>query len=474
MSEGKILIVYVDGSTRPTNPGFSGYGMYGYTLSPSKRPTKVKHPVKPKLYFTSIGVSEEPDADPYETIDIVEHIGSIPSNTGTNNLAELVGFYKTLQIALNLNVKSVRVITDSSYVVNNFTDHLKRWKSSGWLRNDGKPIAHKVEWDLIDRLADELISKGCEIIPVWVKGHDNDYGNETADLYASIGSNYSRIQDGSLDFNEVAYDSVVPYKDYKDSLLDKDIIYHFRDLFFSSSELVDTNYCFLSTSQDPTNQGRRDTTSIFVTNLGYIPEVINDIKSIFRKIPRHYITNCCIKLNRLEDKELSRLSKLVGIEKMVKIVEHHTGTQLYLIKDTSPFVTEYSHDYPYIIEASSIFNNTLDILTSETTEVGIIKKDVTDIFVKDGKIAFSNNDKNVDLTEVFNDHYKIINNLYATVGSDIPNYIALKSLESDIKKVTAITELKSGSNYLSLYIAIETSDRVLCSINIVNKFLINR
>ena len=85
MSDQKLLVAYVDGSTRP-NPGFSGYGIFGYTLIPSKRPNKTKHPIKPKLNFTSTGIKEEKDSDPYETVDIIEYIGCLNTPAGTNNV----------------------------------------------------------------------------------------------------------------------------------------------------------------------------------------------------------------------------------------------------------------------------------------------------------------------------------------------------------------------------------------------------
>lgn len=476
MSDGKIFVAYTDGSTRPTNPGFSGCGVYGYTLIPAKRPTKVKHPIKNKLYFTTAGITEEPDVDPYETVEIVESIRGICGPTGTNNLAELMAFITALELATTLNVSKVIVLTDSSYVVNNYNDNLKKWKDNNWNRADGNPIANKALWCILDEMSSRFESENIQIELRWIKGHADNYGNETADLYAGIGANYAKkeYETNLADFQTNAYTAVSSYKDYKDSLADKDIIYYFRDLFFSSSNLDDTNYCFLSTSTDVSMLGKRDIASIFLTNVGYVPSVINDVKRIFREISRNYVINCCVKLNRLEDRELARLARLVGIDKMVRLVQHHTGPQLYLINDTSPFVMEYTHDFPFIVEASTVFNNTLDVLTKDTSDATIIKRDVTDIFVKEGKLAFNNNDKNIDLSHIFSDSYTIVNSLHVVVGSDLPNYLALKSIESDIKKVTAITELRPDSNYLSLYIAIETSDRVLCSVNIVNKFLVRR
>lgn len=473
------LVAYVDGSSRPTNPGYSGFGIYGYTLKPSKRPNKTKHPVHAKYNFTSTGVQTTPDPLPFETINILEHIGSINNPKGTNNLAEMVGFIKVLELTLTHDdISKVYAITDSEYVVTNFKENLARWKSTGWKRADGKPVVHVQEWETIDRLSNQLKELGVEVEAVWVKGHSDDYGNGIADLYASIGSNYARqqIEENVPTFNEVAFHQFSPYKDYKASLADKDIVFYFRDLFFSSSDkLEDVNYCFLTTTEDPSEVGKRNTSSIFLTNIGYVPPMINTIKSIFRSFSRDYITNCCIRLNRIKDKEVLRLTQLVGIEKMLVKVTNHTGTHLFLIKDTAPFVMEYTYDYPYTVEASKVFNASLDSYQGHTVDSPwLVSKDITDLVLKEGKLNFTNKDNQLDLNTYFDKDYTFIHSLLAKVGYDLPNFLALKSIEGNIQKVTAVTELQPDTNHLSLYIMIHLTDRVLCSVNILNKFLVKR
>lgn len=471
------LVAYVDGSSR-ANPGYSGYGIFGYTLKQSKRPSKTKHPSRAKFNFTTFGFSVEKDTEAFETINILEHIGSINNSKGTNNLAEMVGFIRVLEFALTQdNLHLVKVITDSEYVVTNYRDNLDRWKNNGWKRADGKPIVHIEEWDRIDKLSNQLKNLGVTIDPTWVKGHDDDYGNETADLYASIGSNYARkqIESGVSNFNPVAYHSFASYKDFKDTLGDKDIIFYFRDIFFSSdTNINDNNYCFLTTNEDPNEIGKRNIASIFSINAGYVPPMITVIKEIFRSIPRNYVTSCCIRLSRIKDRELLRLMQLVGVEKLLHIVTNHTGTHLYLIKDTSPFVMEYTYDYPYVVEASKVFNASYEIGINGIHCDDTVSVDITESIIKDGKIAFNNKTAEIDLGVYFEKHYNLVHALQAKVGYDLPNFLALKSIEQDIQKVTAITELRNDSNYLSLFIVIQLKDRIFCSTNILNKYLIKR
>jgi len=483
MSEQKLFVAHCDGGSRP-NPGYSGYGIFGYTLVPSKRPNKTKHPVKTKLNFTSNGIKEEKDTESYETVDIIEHIGSINNLSGTNNLAEMTAFIVTMKLAISLKVTHLKVITDSNYVVLNFNEHLEKWKNRDWKRADGSPIAHRAEWETIDSLSNELASLNCKIEVTWVKGHSGDHGNELADLYSVIGSNYARIQfeEKSEVFSPIAYSNISSYKEYKDSLTDKDIIYYFRDLFFSSATINDANYCFLSTSDNPNEQGRRDTSSIFLTNVGYVPELVNRVKALYRSVPRNYTANCCIKLNKLEDRELSRLASLVGIEKLLRPVQHNGTTSFHLVKDNTAFVTEFNQEFPYITEVSRIFNNSLDVSTVPNNPL-IKEVDVTELFISEGKIAFSNQVKDIDLTDIVTNspsdsiYFKdltFVNKLLATVGKDIPNYLALKSLESTVNKVSAIIELRQDSSMVTLYTVLHLKDRLLCTVNITNKFLVRR
>lgn len=472
----RILILYTDGSVRPGNPGFGGYGVYGYTLRESKRPSRVRHPDSNKYCFTSNGISVVRDEDPYETLDIVEHIGCIPGDKVTNNLAEIMAFITSLEIVKSMDdVKLIKVYTDSNYVVTGFNEHLDKWKSNGYKRVDGKDISHDDKWKYILQLKEELADIGVEVEATWVKGHDGDYGNEIADLYAVVGSNYSRIQneDPSKEFREVCFSSVTSFNEYRDSLTVRDIIFYYRDLFFSSDSIDDRTFCFLSTSKDEMHLGRKDTASIFSVNLGYMPEVINKTKEIFRSIERPYLVNCCIKLNRLsENKHLMRLANIIGIDKLTVISEYRGKEQLFLVKDTSPYVTEYNKEFPYIMEAGRVFNSVLDISANPTEGPRKWVTDITDKIVSDGKLNFTTSDKLMDLGDRFEVPFKFMNKLVMSIGMDIPNRIAINRIVKDITGVKAILELKEGHNHVTLYTLIEMEDRVLCSTNIVGKFLV--
>lgn len=475
MEQNKILVINCDGSARPGNPGYGGYGLYGHTMRPSKRPSRIRHPASNKHFFTTKGILLEREKDPYETLDIIEYIGCIPGDSVTNNLAEIKAFTKALEIArVTEELVKVVILTDSNYVVSSFNEHMDKWINNSWSRADGKPISHKEEWIYIKTLSETLNTMGIEIEATWVKGHADIYGNEVADLYAVVGSNYARIQHGSDNYAEELLHSTLSCRDYRTELEEKDIILYYRDLFFSSDDIDDRTFCFLSTSEDETRLGKKDTASIFSVNHGYVPEVINKAKEIFRSIERPYIVNSCIKLNRLnENKHLYRLANKIGVDKLIVISEYNGAKQLMLVKDTSPFVMEYNKDFPYIVEAGKVFNSSLDIASMVESIPNTWVVDITDRVISEGKLLLSNREKLLDLGDMFEVPFNFVNKLILTLGKDIPAYNALKKLESEVVKVKAVVERKQGSNSVSLYSIIETDNRVICSTNILNKFLVS-
>lgn len=478
VKEEHIFVAFCDGSSRP-NPGFGGFGVFGYTLKTSKRPSRVKFPIGTKYNFTSKGIVSERDTLPYETNSIVEYIGSCDSLEATNNLTEILALSKTLELARVMEgLTLVRVYTDSKYVINSFTEYLPKWKENGWTRKDGKPISHENEWKYLDVLKETMKDMGITLEVNWVKGHSDDTGNRVADIYAVAGSNFSRIQllDGRSGFETEVYSRVSTYNEYKESLLDRDIVFYFRDLFFSSMDMDDSTFCFLSTSDDETQIGKKDTASIFVVNQGYVPDIVNDAKRIFRNVPRNYVTNCCIKLSRLnEDRVLLRLANIIGIDKLLVPVNHYTVVRLHLINDNTPFITEHTMDYPYSVDASRIFSSSLDILQSlEKGQFNVWQEDISDLFINGGKVILTSKDKNLDITTRFNVPFQFLSSLILATGKDFPPYLALKHIEEKITKVTALIELRPDSNYVTLYTLISMEDRQLISVNVVNKFVVLR
>ncbi len=98
----------------------------------------------------------------------------------TNNRMELTAVIMGLQ-----ELKrpcSVRITTDSKYVLQGITEWLDGWKRRNWKTTAKKPVLNQDLWRQLDSLAGEH-----EIDWRWVKGHSGHPENEKADLLANRG-----------------------------------------------------------------------------------------------------------------------------------------------------------------------------------------------------------------------------------------------------------------------------------------------
>lgn len=98
----------------------------------------------------------------------------------TNNRMELMAAIQAFE-ALNRPC-SVKIYTDSKYVLQGITEWMPNWKIRGWLTAAKKPVKND---DLWRRLDTSMARHRVEWI--WVKGHSGDQGNETADRLANQG-----------------------------------------------------------------------------------------------------------------------------------------------------------------------------------------------------------------------------------------------------------------------------------------------
>ena len=467
-------VFFCDGSAKPTNPGFGGYGIFGYTYKETERSKNIKHPAHGTLFFTPGGVLKEKGTATIEVLRVVEVIHAVNNPLTSNNLAELLALQTALLKSNQMeDVTDVTVFTDSSYVVDAFNKNIDIWKRTNWKTQTGKDVSNVLEMMELDRIKAVLNERGIKMNVNWVKGHDESHGNQMADIFSVIGSNSARRQfEAGTPFQKVVFESDLAYGDYKKTYLDRDVLYFMRDLYFTSAAVDDTGYCFLSTSDNPNNKGKRDTSSLFMTNVGQVPAFINQIKAIFRKVPRKYITTCTAKISILDNKELYRLIHLVNVEDMLVKKVKNDVVEYQFVRDDKPFLYEANVDYPFIMDASRVFARTVDIANSNKTDnPDLIVRDITDRIVKEKKIVLSNKDKSVDFTDVISDSVQLKQKLLMTVGYDIPSYLALKNIEEDIQQVYLILESKPNSNHCTLYIQIVTADRNMYSVNIENKYL---
>ncbi|WP_408639377.1 ribonuclease HI [Nocardia yamanashiensis] len=108
-----------------------------------------------------------------------EIFGSEPGTT--NNRMELTAVIRALE-ALK-RPASVRIWSDSQYVVMGARDSLPTWRGNGWLTKGKKPVKNIDLWEKLDELA-----QPHTIEWVWVRGHDGHVDNERADRLAVRGA----------------------------------------------------------------------------------------------------------------------------------------------------------------------------------------------------------------------------------------------------------------------------------------------
>ncbi|MGB2927100.1 MAG: ribonuclease HI [Limnothrix sp.] len=98
----------------------------------------------------------------------------------TNNRMEMQAAIHALQFFRESEQReSVRLYTDSKYVIDGITKWINGWKRKGWKKSSGAPVLNQDLWQTMDRLNHPAIQ--------WthVKGHSGEAGNERADAIAN-------------------------------------------------------------------------------------------------------------------------------------------------------------------------------------------------------------------------------------------------------------------------------------------------
>ncbi|WFP51817.1 ribonuclease HI [Methylomonas sp. EFPC3] len=98
----------------------------------------------------------------------------------TNNRMELMAAIQALE-TLNKPC-SVRLYTDSKYVLQGITEWMPNWKKRAWKTAANQPVKNVELWQRLDSAIQRH-----RIDWVWVKGHAGVPGNERADQLANLG-----------------------------------------------------------------------------------------------------------------------------------------------------------------------------------------------------------------------------------------------------------------------------------------------
>ena len=109
----------------------------------------------------------------------VEKIISGAEEETTNNRMELMAAIHGLE-ALSREC-SVKLTTDSKYVMQGITSWLSTWKGNNWSTSQKKPVKNVDLWQRLDSSVQKHRVEWC-----WVKGHSGHMENERVDMAANL------------------------------------------------------------------------------------------------------------------------------------------------------------------------------------------------------------------------------------------------------------------------------------------------
>jgi ribonuclease HI len=130
------------------------------------------------IYYTDGSCSPNPGPGGFAVIkDMKPHIlGGEPSGLVTTNI-RMEG-YAIIAALKDAAEQPCKIHTDSELWIKIITEWSNKWKANGWQKKGGiKNI------DIVKEVCELYHNSKAELI--WVRGHNNDLGNELADEYAN-------------------------------------------------------------------------------------------------------------------------------------------------------------------------------------------------------------------------------------------------------------------------------------------------
>ncbi len=95
----------------------------------------------------------------------------------TNNRMEMTAVIEALKVIKK--PCSIKICTDSSYVIKGITGWIKGWIRNNWVTSQKKPVLNRELWETLLSLTGPH-----DIEWVWVKGHEGHIENEKCDQLA--------------------------------------------------------------------------------------------------------------------------------------------------------------------------------------------------------------------------------------------------------------------------------------------------
>ena len=107
----------------------------------------------------------------------------------TNNVGEIQAIVKAIERATQMKtIRKLQINTDSEFTINSVNKWMPGWKRKGWRKADGKEVANKDDFIVLDKVIQSAKVEKIEIKWQHVKGHAGIEGNEEADKLAVAGA----------------------------------------------------------------------------------------------------------------------------------------------------------------------------------------------------------------------------------------------------------------------------------------------
>ena len=132
--------------------------------------------------------------------------GTVPGRQ-TNQVAEIHAAVEAIWIATAEQADSLKIHTDSMYLINGANSWIDRWWNNNWLTSRGEPVVSKDKWLELEEAMNRFDG---ELSWQYVPGHRGNFGNEQADRMARDAANtpdYSDEDDSDEDdYGDDSYD----------------------------------------------------------------------------------------------------------------------------------------------------------------------------------------------------------------------------------------------------------------------------
>jgi ribonuclease HI len=184
-------VLYTDGGFL-SNHRCGGWGVHGYMYTndaPKKGTGNAKAVPTNNGYAGTVT-----KGDPVTITSYLDGVGGVFVATSSNH-TELEATTAALEWILKKGLDDTLIYTDSRYVVDGFATRFEKWKNNGFRNSEGNIIASKDLWIKGGDLRDQIVNAGKTIKIEWIKGHAGHFGNDEADVYASIGNVLGRKKD---------------------------------------------------------------------------------------------------------------------------------------------------------------------------------------------------------------------------------------------------------------------------------------